>query len=134
MNHHFLHTKKFKIGVATLAVILLILASFWAGMQFGFHRAIFAMHWNDNYEKNFFGKKSHPHGSVGTVVKIDEVSIVVADRESEEKVVLISNETMIKKATNTITLKEVKVGDKVAVIGAPNTEGNVEAKLIRILP
>ncbi len=145
MNHQFFKTRKFRAIIGGLALIILLLVTFRAGMALGFRRAIFTMHWNDNYERNFFGRKPgmagfgrrelmNTHGTVGEIIKVDAQTLTVLEREGGEKAVIFSKETAVKKADETIAPSDLKAGDMVAVLGSPNEEGQIEAKLIRVLP
>ncbi|TSC53659.1 MAG: hypothetical protein LiPW39_149, partial [Parcubacteria group bacterium LiPW_39] len=49
-----------------------------------------------------------------------------------EKIILISEKTTIEKGRETIKKEELKAGDRVVIIGSPNEQGQIEAKLIRV--
>jgi len=137
MNHHFFKTNTFKGLVAGLILIILLLVTFRVGMAIGYRRALFANSWGTNYERNLFGRRElmKSHGTIGKIIKIDKDSIVVADPDDNiEKSVLLTKDTVIKKLADTITAADFKVNDRVAVIGSPNALGQIEAKLIRVMP
>jgi hypothetical protein len=51
-----------------------------------------------------------------------------------EKIILIKEDTVIKRFRDNIKLSDLKVDDYVTVIGEPNEEGQIQAKLIRLSP
>jgi hypothetical protein len=133
----------FKIlcGIGIIIVTLLI---FSAGINVGFHKASFGRAWGENYERNFgmmpnrlmFGRDNFPNanGAIGKIIKIELPTIIVQDKDNIEKVVLIKNDTQIQKTKEAVTINDLKIDDFVVVIGAPNDQGQIEAKLIRIMP
>lgn len=145
------------IGLAGFAIIILI---FGAGMIVGGMKAKFSYHWAESYHKNFAGPRSgflgdwrsmpslpgdfiEAHGAFGEVISILSSSATAEDEELKnngfivkgqgdiEKIVITNKDTVIKKGMETIE-DSLKVGDRVVIIGSPNEEGQIEAKLIRI--
>ena len=51
-----------------------------------------------------------------------------------EKVILVTEATVIKNQKQDLKLKDLKVDDLVVIMGAPDESGRLEAKLIRIIP
>ena len=129
--------------VLGIAIVLLVVFS--AGVNVGFRKASFGRAWGDNYERNFgmhFGRPMmlerdnfpNAHGATGQILKINLPSIVVQDRDKTEKVVLIKEDTQIHERMESVSPQDLKVDDFVVVIGNPNAQGQIEAKLIRIMP
>ncbi len=120
------------------------LVDFLCWINVGFHKAEFGRAWGENYERNFgfgpdhslLGKDNFPNanGAIGKIIKIELPTIIVEDKDNAEKVILIDSNTNIEKMTAQITMNDLKVDDFVVVIGAPNTQGQVEAKFIRVMP
>jgi len=129
------------IGIGIVIVAMLI---FSAGVSVGFHKASFGRAWGENYERNFgmrperpiFGRDNFPnaHGAIGKIIKIELPTIIVQDKGNIEKVVLIKDDTKIQKMMTSITASDLAVNDYTVVIGSPNEQGQIEAKLIRIMP
>jgi hypothetical protein len=130
------------IGIGTTILILCIL---FVGMNIGEHRARFAGQFGDNFEKNFMGPRSGMmgsfnerlpggHGAVGEIISINLPQIIINGSDNLEKTVLISASTTVRQFQKNIQGANLKVGDFVTVIGNPNDNGQVEAKLIRIMP
>ena len=141
-------------GLLGFIIILLI---FSIGMQVGGAKARFSYKWADNYHKNFAGPRtgflsnwrSFPHGdfigghgAFGEIIELSAtstdfgfgqtLSFVLRGRSDVEKIIVINENTIVKKGRATIMGDELKVGDNVTIIGSPNKEGQIEAKLIRI--
>ncbi|MBI5301317.1 MAG: hypothetical protein HY868_04200 [Chloroflexi bacterium] len=71
------------------------------------------------------------HGALGAIQSIEGPVITLATRDGIVQVV-VDQKTLIERATRgkTITLAELRVGDRIAVIGSPNDQGQIVAKLI----
>jgi len=133
------------IGLVVFAIIILI---FGAGMFVGGMKAKFSYRWAENYHKNFAGPsdgflkdwRAFPppggfiegHGTFGEVIKINDSDFVIKGQGDVEKLIIINQSTIIKRGMDTIKKEDLKIGDIVVVIGSPNGEGQIEAKLIRI--
>jgi hypothetical protein len=136
--------KKIMYGVGIVFAVFFI---FEAGMFVGFHKASFRHDWNNNFSKNFGPSRRgymmisnlpenfpNAHGAIGKVVKVELPTLIVEDRDNIEKVVLITDNTQIRQVRGQGAKEDLKVDSYIVVIGSPNTEGQIEAKLIRILP
>lgn len=146
-----MEAKMFMKVICILGVIIIIALIFQAGFFVGFKKASFGHDWNNNYEKNFgpshrgpfimeggFGDlKDLPnaHGAIGRIIKTELPTVIVMDdKDKVEKVVLVNDNTEIRKMRDKVAREDLKVDDFIVVIGAPNTQGQIEAKLIRLLP
>lgn len=131
-----------------LGIAILVLGIFKLGMVAGYHKARFSTQFGDNFNRNFvdprgegffkdFSDRRGPpggHGAVGKIVSIALPLIVVAGPDNIEKTIVISDSTEIHKYRDDITTTDLKVGDFIVVLGTPNDDGQVEAKLIRTIP
>jgi len=128
--------------LGAVGIVIVILLIFSAGVTVGFHKASFGQAWEENYEKNFGMKPNHPvfdnfpnaSGAIGKIIKIKLPTIIVQSREGTEKVILLKTDTQIQKMRESITENDLRLDDFVVVIGTPNTQGQIEAKLIRVMP
>ncbi|MEI8174754.1 MAG: hypothetical protein WCG28_02265 [bacterium] len=128
-------------GIGIIIVLTLI---FSIGVSVGFHKASFGRAWGDNYERNFgmmpsrqgFGKDNFPnsHGAIGKIIKIELPTIIVQDKDNTEKVILIKNDTEIQKMKTNIQTTDLSINDFIVVIGTPDSQGQIEAKFIRVMP
>ena len=142
----FFQSKAFKVICLGIAGLIILLLVFKVGEMVGFSKANFSCHWSDNYHKNFGGPRGgfpalpndkdflEANGTVGQVIKVATSSVVIKGRDDVEKVVSINASTTIKSLQKTIQVNNLKVDDMVVVIGEPNTQGQIEAKLIRVMP
>jgi len=139
-------SKNFKgalIGVGAFIAVLLI---FGAGMAIGFKKADFSFRWGDNYHKNFGGPRGgffkdftgrdfiEAHGVFGQIIKIDGQMIIIKGQGNVERLVVVKDTTIINRGRETIKISDLKVDDSVVIVGQPNASGQIEAKLIRIMP
>ncbi|TSA56386.1 hypothetical protein D4R42_03625 [bacterium] len=142
INHDVL--KWIIIGLAGFAVIILI---FSAGMFIGGMKARFSYRWAEEYHRNFAGPQVgffgdwqrdlpggnfiESHGVFGEIIELNDSGFVAKGRENIEIVIVIMDDTIIKR--DGIAIKDgLKVGDLAVIIGSPNQQGQIEAKLIRI--
>lgn len=141
-------SKFFKGVVCTLAAIVVVLVVFQAGRFVGFRQASFAFRMGDNYYRAFeggsprggmmgglpFGNMPGGHGAVGKVIKVSLPTIVISTPDGLEKTVTLGEGTLIKRFRGEASSSSLKVGDMVIVVGEPDQDSVIEAKLIRLLP
>ncbi len=141
-----IQSKPYVALVLLLAAIAIIFLIFGIGMYVGYHKARFSYQWGENYHKNFggprggffrdFGGKDliDANGIAGQVIKVDGQTLVIKGRDNVEKIILVKEDTVIRRFTETIKLGDLKVDDNIVAIGEPNDQGQIEAKFIRTLP
>jgi len=143
----FAESKNFKKLIYVLGIIFILALVFQAGMIVGFKKASFSRDWGDNYERNFGPKREGPsfirdnmkgipnaHGAIGKIIKVEFPNIVVLDKDQTEKVIIIKDDTSILEKKEILQKESLTVDKFVVVIGNPNAEGQIEAKMIRIMP
>ncbi len=144
----FFQSKIFKIITRGLAVLLVLLFVFKAGLIVGQRKAGFSCRWGENYHRNFGGPRGgffdgfgfgdrdfiDANGVFGQIIKIEGSTLVVKGRADVEKIVLVSEKTIINRFRETIALTDLKVDDYIVVIVEPNDAGQIVAKLIRVMP
>jgi len=126
----FFQSKIFQNLILALAIIILVLAAFQAGIMVGFKKANFSNRWADNYNQNF----AAAHGVFGQLIKVDGSNLVIKGQDNLEKIVVTGTSTSIVEFRNAIKLGDLKINDNVVVIGEPNDLGQIDAKLIRVMP
>lgn len=139
-------SKIFKIvlwGIGAVAVLLLV---FKAGTLVGFKKAEFSYRMGEKYYRSFAGpREGFPenmrgrdfptgHGTLGEIIKISSSTLVIKDIDGTEKEILISDKTSFRSFREEIRIGDLKLNDRIAVIGSPNEAGQIEAGLIRIIP
>ncbi|MDE2037844.1 MAG: hypothetical protein KGI69_01300 [Patescibacteria group bacterium] len=131
--------------VAVLAVLLVALVIFWAGMAVGYRKAVFSYQWDDSYAKQFGGPHSpfmpdaddaslNSHGAFGQIVAVRLPEFTVKGPAEAEKNVLVSDGTVIRYFHDQASTSDLSVGSTVVVIGEPDGQGRIQASLIRIVP
>ncbi len=126
------------IAGGIIVLIIVFAAGFFAGME----KTRFSYRWGENYlrnfapERRFFSDRSYinPHGSAGQIIKIDGNNLVVKSLEGVEKNIIIANDTVIMEGRQQIKVTDLKINDNIVAIGSPNDQGQVQAKLIRVMP
>jgi len=148
---NIVESKVFSIVMYILGVLFILVLVFQAGMIAGFRKASFGRDWGENYSKNFgsphkmpqmmgggfgdFGNLPNAHGAIGKIIKVELPTIVVLDdKDNTEKVVLLDDKTEIREMRDSVKKENLKIDDHIVVIGTPNSSGQIEAKLIRLLP
>jgi hypothetical protein len=130
-----------------LAAIVIFFIAFGLGVSVGYQKGIFSSEWGRNYERNFSGMPppgmmagtggampQNMHGAAGTVIDVSDSGMSVRDNDNDEQSIIVASDTVIKKMNATILLSTITIGDRVVVIGAPNSNGQVEAHFIRVFP
>jgi len=140
--------KPVRTVIGILLFLIIILTAFQAGIFIGYQKASFSNGLGNKYYKQAFGGDKRGtgimnsfekdlaggNGAVGKIVHINETNIVVATPDNIEKTININGNTLIRKFRDEISIKDLKVGDQIIVLGSPNDKSEIEAKLIRLLP
>lgn len=151
INKEFFQSKLFKKSLYVIGALVVAFAIFNAGVFVGYHKAGFSYKYGDNYSRAFGGRRSgmmgfggrggmmgdyftNSRGVAGKIVSISLPTMVVSGQDGVEKIVLIKEDTEIREFRNTIKSEELKAGNFVVVMGVPNEQLQIEAKLIRIMP
>jgi hypothetical protein len=124
------HHDTWKIVVVALCSLLVLVIVFGAGMLAGLEKAEFSQHWQTGYYPRMV---LNAHGVAGPVIRVNQDSLVIEDRDGSEKTALVSPDTTIKEDGNTIGISQVKLNDQVVVIGSPDDQGEVKASIIRVM-
>jgi hypothetical protein len=138
------HSRIFKFVIIFLVELILLVGIFSLGVNIGFKKANFTSAWTQNYINNFGEKRTliqpppsgaffNPHGLDGTILSIDKNTLVIKDEDSTEKTVLISPSTVIRLNFQNLQPSDIKNGEEIIIIGEANPQGQIDAKLIRVL-
>lgn len=137
--------KSLRLGLYIVGALFILCVVFQAGLFVGYHKANFAGNWGKNYERNFgidrsdsfggmmFGRLPTSRGSSGKVLSVNLPNFVIADRDGVEKNILITDKTIIRNGLENSSSTSIKSDDEVVVLGEPNNQGQIEAKLIRVM-
>ncbi len=120
------------IGVGILALVTIILI-FIAGFHFG-RRERFLPFWPQNLSHNHeqSRQKFGRHGIVGSIESIDQNTVSIKLRNGDSKKVLTDNNTTITKDGMSINFSDLKVGDRVLVLGNP-TNNELQARALKVI-
>lgn len=142
-----LKNKIFQIVIVSLCVLAIFVFGFSLGIQVGEHGRGFTNDWSDNYHKNFAGPRGgfmqemmkdqeiiNANGVFGQIIKIEGNNMVVKGNKDVEKIIVVGEKTIINRGRETVSLSDLKVTDTVVVVGEPNAVGQIEAKLVRVMP
>ncbi len=144
MNEFFKsnHFNKLLIIIAAVLVLTFVFA---AGVFVGQAKERFSNRWEKNYYGNIMGpdrrgmmdfdrRGFNGHSGLGQIIKIEGGSLVVKDRGNVEKTILVGEQTSLIKGFESLKMSDLKIDDRIIVIGRPNDQGQIEAKLIRVMP
>jgi hypothetical protein len=137
-----IHFNKLLIVLAAIVILVFI---FSLGLFVGHGKSRFSRAWGENYCGNIMGPGRpgmmefdrpgfNAHSGLGQIIKIDQSSLVIKDQANIEKTILITDKTAIIRDNQNIKITDLKVDDKIVVIGRPNNQGQIEPNLIRVLP
>ncbi len=127
-------------------VVLLVLGILKAGIMIGYHKARYAGNFGNNFERNFvgprggnmmfFSRETMPsgHGAVGEIISINLPRITISSPDLLEKTLLLGTSTLIRRFQQEIKMEDLKVGDRAVILGNPNESGEIEVKLMRLMP
>ncbi|MCI0475433.1 MAG: DUF5666 domain-containing protein [Anaerolineales bacterium] len=79
---------------------------------------------------------SSGHGAIGRITQIEGTTLTLLARDGTTQTILIENKTRIERGvtkTLKLTLRDLKVGDQIIVVGTPNAQRQIRANLIRVL-
>ncbi len=141
----FFKPPKTKTLLWILTGLLGILIVFGLGITVGYRRAIFSSDFGATYYHEMYGTpfgkptvmvmSNGPmamHGVAGQVIDVDSSTILVQDPNGAEEAVFVASGTTIREMNQDIAPSGIVVGDGVTVIGEPDTNGQVEARFIRV--
>jgi hypothetical protein len=142
----FIKSRTFKIIMVATFGLALLVGAFGLGAMTGYRTAMFSYAWGENYHRNFGGPRGglirdfngadfiDAHGTFGEVVKLDGPAVIIRGRDGVEKVILTGNDASVRRLGDNVRESEIKIDDKIIVIGDPNNDGQIVAKFIRIVP
>jgi hypothetical protein len=144
---NFLESKKVRAVLIILGGLIVLFVVFGLGIAVGYQRAGFASGFDKNYFRIFYGASPGgpvgmmapppapvaAHGIVGTVIDVGTSTVSLTDQMNNEHSVAISSGTVIRDGDNDSAISSMAVGDQIAVIGDPDSDGQIDARFIRIL-
>lgn len=148
MDKTFFESSKFKWILSIIGGIIVILLSFQLGKFVGFHKATSSYRWGENYHNMFGGPRGgfmggfmndfdgddfiNNHGVAGQIVKIDGNAVIIKSQDAVEKTISIEKDTVIRKGRSDLKVTDLKVNDRIVIVGEPKDDGSIAAKVIRV--
>ena len=143
----FLQSKTVRWVLVGLGALVFLLGAFAVGVRVGYQEARFSYEWGARYERDFGGPPQgflgfsgggpkvliSAHGALGTVTGVASSSFSVAGPDNVLKDFLVSSTTLFGAPRSPAQFSDLQVGDQVIVIGMPNTQGQIEARFVRIV-
>lgn len=156
-TENFFQSNSFKRLAWILGGLIVALFIFKAGEFVGFLKAKTSFDWGDNYYRNFGGMKNNErgmmgggfrlggmmeedagliksHGVSGQFLKNSGDNIIIKTNEGLERIVKVSSTTVLRRFRDSIKVGDIEVNENLVVIGDPTKDGNIDAKLIRVMP
>ncbi|HRZ29718.1 MAG TPA: hypothetical protein P5052_03110 [Candidatus Paceibacterota bacterium] len=72
------------------------------------------------------------HGVFGEIIKISDNQIIINGQDKIEKIINIAKDTKIISFNQEIKLDQLKINDRIMILGDSNDQGKIDAKLIRV--
>lgn len=138
----WVRSEQFRWIALFVVLVLALFIAFQAGSAFGFHRAAYGYHLEENYGRTFgsaTGRFMQPgipggHGATGKIVSVTSSTMTIATNNGPEQNVSIDTDTMIRSLNGTASSSALAAGDSVVIFGEPTDSGGILARLIRIVP
>ncbi len=141
-------TNIIKIALIVFGLLIAVMAIFHAGMMVGFRKASFSYQWDKNYKVLFTRGPGHKmqgrdfreegfmdaNSAFGSVIGVSSSTLIIKGDDDVEKNIFITNQTVIRRGPETIGTGDIQSDDRVVVLGVPSSTGQIEARLIRIMP
>ncbi len=142
-------SKTFRGILIGLVIAVVVLMIFKAGELVGYRKAAFSYRLGDNYYRAFEGpgpRTGTPgmmlfserlpggHGAAGKIISINLPTFVVDGPDGIEKTIVVDDHTAVRRFRDEVDAKDLKTDDFVTVLGEPDAEGRITAKLIRVMP
>ncbi len=131
------HKSKIKIVLISLMTVIIILTVLKLGIVIGMTKSfrpddprLFGAK-----QELFFGQESpSQHGAFGEIISLNYPTIIIASPDNSEKIVKVDSKTVVRRNRDEINFNGLKVGEIVSVVGEPNENFEIEARLIRVSP
>ena len=132
----FFRSKTFFIVLYVLLGAAGVVVVFAAGMSIGSRRAHYDQAWRNHYLENFgpMGQPPIDHGTIGKILSVTLPRVIVEDRSGIEKTIVITADTNIRNGALILKSSDLTPDEFIVAIGDPGSNGQIEARFIRILP
>jgi hypothetical protein len=146
----FIHSRIIIIALATLATLAILAGVFQLGVSVGERKSRHFTRWFENYDRNLMPPGSrrpgpnmppggmpmpmlpNAHGVFGKILSVSDNSLIIQGKDNVEQNVIITSSTAIRIDRGVGTIQDLKPETEVSVLGAPNEQGQIQARLIRL--
>jgi hypothetical protein len=117
------------IGVAAVLVLCILLGAGEFVMRWS------AIHSGDRPVGLFrqIFRLTRGYGAVGSITSINGQNVTLLLLDGTSQTVFVSNQTRIELNRKKLSLPDLKVGDRITVLGSPLDGGNISARLIHVV-
>ncbi len=140
--HESKAVRRIVIGLGSLVLVIIV---FQAGEFVGYRKAEYANKFGDSFQRNFIGVRRSSsnvlftdmpggHGAIGKVVSVSLPTFVVEGPDNIEKIVMIDDDTVFRSFRNEASTTDIAPDQYVVVLGNPDDDGKIDAKLVRLVP
>lgn len=142
----FWDTPKGRVTAGIVLSLVLALVVFQAGVAVGYKKAEFSGRTGDRFFRVWGGEKGvraamplpddfiGGHGAAGRVVSVSLPTFFVATPDNLEKEVFVDSGTVVRKFRASVAASDIQPDEFVVVLGDPETDGRIRAKLVRVMP
>ncbi len=141
----FIKSRLVRTILIALGSLVILSGVFALGARMGQRQERHFTRWSEGYDRMFGrpgpgglppGRPMFPmeHAIFGKVISMSTSTMVVQGKEGIEQSVTMASSTEIRAGRETIAIKDIKPDAEVAIFGAPNEQGQIEARLIRVMP
>lgn len=123
--------KWIKIGLIGMGIVLSIALVFGVGFFAGRFTGRNVLPIAPLLERGFLGAGSH--GATGAIETIQDKTITLKVRDGTSRQIVTDSATRFERNLRKISLSDLKTGDRIIVVGAPNAQGILKARVIRII-
>lgn len=135
----FVASKKVRVGAGIFGALFVAALIFHAGVVVGAHRGRFDR--TRGFRSPLFpsgfalphGFIQDAHGAVGTITAVALPTFTMETRAGASQSILVGTSTLIR-SMDQANEQALSVGSQVIVLGEPDSQGRIDAKLIRVLP
>lgn len=126
-----MQNKWLKIGLLGLAGIVLVALVFGAGFYIGRLSGRGIPPPISSLQRSLFGNGGH--GATGAIEEIQDKTITLTLRDGTSQQITTDGATRIERNLKKISFADLKVGDRIIVVGAPDAQGKLKARVIRLV-
>jgi uncharacterized protein DUF5666 len=115
------------IALSGLAVVVLVFGAGYVAGRLSVLPVVFA-----RGQPRDLGSRTG-HGAIGVIESIDGQRITIQSRDGKLETILVNDDTRFDKNLQKISFTDLKLKDQIVVLGSPNDDGEINARLIGLI-